>query len=67
MLFRSERIKREIAKLDEESKRFQVKLSNDQFLAKAPAEVVQKERRKLADNLLKIDRMREQLELLNRR
>ncbi len=58
------RIKREIAKLEEESKRFQAKLSNDQFLSKAPAEVVQKERRKLADNRLKIEKLREQLTLL---
>ncbi len=58
------RIKREIAKLEEESKRFQSKLSNDQFLSKAPAEVVQKERRKLADNRLKIEKLREQLDLL---
>jgi valyl-tRNA synthetase len=58
------RIEREIARLEEESKRFQAKLSNDQFLSKAPAEVVQKERRKLADNRLKIEKMQEQLKLL---
>jgi valyl-tRNA synthetase len=59
-----ERVKREIAKLEEESQRFQAKLSNDQFLAKAPDEVVKKERRKLADNKLKIEKLREQLGLL---
>jgi valyl-tRNA synthetase len=59
-----DRIRREIAKLEEESRRFQSKLSNDQFLSKAPAEVVRKERRKLADNLLKIEKLQEQLKLL---
>ncbi len=58
------RIRREIAKLEEESERFQSKLSNDQFLSKAPAEVVKKERRKLADNRLKIEKLQEQLKLL---
>ncbi|MDD3718733.1 MAG: valine--tRNA ligase [Actinomycetota bacterium] len=58
------RIEREIAKLEQESQRFQAKLSNDQFLSKAPAEVVRKERRKLADNLLKVEKLREQLKLL---
>jgi valyl-tRNA synthetase len=58
------RIEREIAKLEEESRHFQAKLSNDQFLSKAPAEVVQKERRKLADNRLKIEKLQEQLALL---
>ncbi|MEW6553557.1 MAG: valine--tRNA ligase [Actinomycetota bacterium] len=58
------RIKREIARLEEESERFQAKLSNDQFLSKAPPEVVQKERRRLADNRLKIEKLREQLALL---
>jgi len=59
-----DRIGREIAKLEDESRRFQAKLSNDQFLSKAPAEVVQKERRKLADNHLKIEKLQEQLKLL---
>ena len=59
-----DRIKREIAKLEEESKRFQAKLSNDQFLSKAPQEVVKKERRKLAEDRLKIEKLQEQLGLL---
>jgi valyl-tRNA synthetase len=60
----TERIKREIARLEEECARFQSKLSNDQFLAKAPPEIVQKERRKLADSMLKIESLKEQLDLL---
>jgi valyl-tRNA synthetase len=59
-----ERIRREIIKLEAEAGRFKAKLSNDQFLAKAPKEVVEKERRKLADNLMKIERLQEQLQLL---
>ena len=59
-----DRIKREIAKLEEESKRFQAKLSNDQFLSKAPQEVVKKERRKLAEDRLKIEKLQEQQGLL---
>ncbi|MDY6796489.1 MAG: valine--tRNA ligase [Actinomycetota bacterium] len=59
-----ERIERELAKLEDESRRFKAKLSNDQFLSKAPQEIVQKERRKLADVMLKMDRLKEQLELL---
>ncbi len=62
----AERIKREIAGLQEDCGRFQTKLANDQFLAKAPPEVVQKERRKLADNLLKIGSLNEQLEILSK-
>jgi valyl-tRNA synthetase len=59
-----ERIRREIGKLESEAGRFKAKLSNDQVLAKAPQEVVEKERRKLADSLLKIERLQEQLQLL---
>ncbi len=60
----AERIRREIARLEEEARRHQAKLSNDQFLAKAPPEVVQKERRRLADARLKVEKLREQLRLI---
>ncbi|MBC7246940.1 MAG: valine--tRNA ligase [Actinobacteria bacterium] len=60
----AERIRREIARLEEEARRFQAKLSNDQFLAKAPPEVVRKERKRLAENRLKVERLSEQLRLL---
>ncbi len=60
----AERIKREIDRLEKEAERFQAKLSNDQFLAKAPAEVVRKERRKLADAKLKMEKLREQLQII---
>ncbi len=59
-----ERIRREIARLEEEASRFQAKLSNDQFLAKAPPDVIRKERKKLSDARLKVERLAEQLKLL---
>jgi valyl-tRNA synthetase len=61
-----ERIRREISKLEAEARRFEGKLANPQFLERAPAEIVEKERAKLADVALKIERLKEQLELLSR-
>jgi valyl-tRNA synthetase len=52
----AERIRREIARLEEEARRFQAKLSNDQFLSKAPPEVVLRERKRLAENRLMVER-----------
>ncbi len=59
------RIEREIDRLEQESRRFRDKLSNQDFLSRAPAAVVDKERRKLAENTLKIEKLREQLGLLS--
>jgi len=61
-----ERITKEISRLQEEAGRFQNKLANDQFLTKAPVEIVEKEKKKLADSMFKIERLKEQLELLSR-
>jgi valyl-tRNA synthetase len=58
------RITRELVKLREEARKSQAKLSNDQFLSRAPIEVVRKERKKLAEVNLKIEKLQEQLELL---
>lgn len=60
-----ERITKEISRLQEEAGRFQKKLANEQFLAKAPVEIVDKEKEKLADSMFKIERLKEQLELLS--
>ncbi len=60
----AERLRREIVRLEKEAQRHQAKLSNDQFLSKAPPEVVQKERRKLADVRLKLEKLHEQLQLI---
>jgi len=43
-----ERIDSDIAKQESELSRLQSKLSNDNFVSRAPAEVVEKEREKLA-------------------
>ena len=43
-----ERLQREIGRLDQELQRLQGKLSNSKFVDRAPAEVVAKERDKLA-------------------
>ena len=44
-----QRLTREIEKLDKEIARLSGKLSNDSFIAKAPADVVEREQAKLAD------------------
>jgi valyl-tRNA synthetase len=58
------RLRRELARLEEEARRSQAKLANDQFLSRAPVEVVQKERKKLAETRVKMERLREQITLL---
>ena len=49
MLFRSARLKKEQEKVQKDLDFLSKKLSNQGFLAKAPAQVVEKERAKLAD------------------
>jgi valyl-tRNA synthetase len=58
------RIKREIEALEKDVERSQSKLSNQQFLSKAPGEVVQKERKKLAEAMLKMNKLKDQLRVL---
>ncbi len=58
------RIEKELKKLEVDASKAQAKLSNDQFLSRAPLEVVHKERKKLAEITLKMEKLREQLELL---
>jgi len=45
------RLDKEIARLSQEVARVEGKLSNESFIARAPADVVAKEREKIADNL----------------
>ena len=57
------RIEKEIANTENELKRLTGKLSNPGFLAKAPADVVEKERMKLTENEAKLVSLRGHLEL----
>ena len=56
-----ERITKELARLTQDLERVQGKLANASFIAKAPAEVVAKERKRVADNGDQIARLTEQL------
>jgi valyl-tRNA synthetase len=56
------RLDKEIARLDGEVKRVGGKLSNEGFVAKAPAEVLDKERAKLAEAEQALGKMVEQRE-----
>lgn len=57
------RIEKEITSTEQELKRLSGKLSNPGFLAKAPADVVEKERTKLTENEAKLASLRGHLEL----
>jgi valyl-tRNA synthetase len=53
-------LQKEIDKASKELQRIQGKLSNDSFVAKAPAEVVEKERAKCDDLQLAVTKLEEQ-------
>lgn len=55
------RLQKEIDKLEKDCERQQGKLSNDSFVTKAPPEVIAKEREKLADNERSLQKLREQM------
>ena len=55
------RLQREIAKLEVELVRSESKLSNENYVAKAPVEVVTKERERVADLQLSLERFRKQI------
>ena len=55
------RLRREIAKLDDEIGKFDKKLANEGFLAKAPPEVVEEQNERRADAALKKDKIAEAL------
>ncbi|MEX2962728.1 valine--tRNA ligase [Microbulbifer sp. TYP-18] len=61
----STRLQKEIDKLAKDLTRVQGKLNNPKFVDKAPAEVVAKEKNKLADMQSAYDRLREKLEQLS--
>lgn len=56
------RLSKEIEKLEKDRQRHEAKLANPKFVDKAPAEVVEKERSRLAEIKLKIDSLNEQLQ-----
>lgn len=58
----SERLSREIAKLTKDAERAESKLQNPQFVDKAPNDVVEKERAKLADLHNTLHKLAQQLE-----
>jgi valyl-tRNA synthetase len=54
------RLDKEIAKREQEVERTEAKLANSSFVDKAPAEVVEKERAKIADAKSAVASLREQ-------
>ncbi|MTI13294.1 valine--tRNA ligase [Sansalvadorimonas verongulae] len=55
------RLNREVEKLNKEVARFEGKLSNEKFVGKAPAAVIEKEKAKLEDARTALGKMEEQL------
>jgi valyl-tRNA synthetase len=55
------RLGKEVARLEEQITKAQVKLSNEAFVAKAPAAVLELERKRVADFAATVTKMREQL------
>jgi len=58
----SKRLQREIEKWQGQVGRTEAKLQNEQFLSRAPAEIVQKEREKLAEQKDRLARLEQQVE-----
>jgi valyl-tRNA synthetase len=61
----SARLNREIAKLAKETEKAESKLHNPSFVDRAPAEVVEKEREKLAELQSALGKMQQQLEKIS--
>ena len=61
---RIERIKREIAKLDDEINKVKKKLGNENFISRAPVEVVEENRERLANFNQTREKLKEALERL---
>jgi valyl-tRNA synthetase len=56
----TKRIDKQLEKLDQEIARIEGKLSNEGFVAKAPAAVIDKERAKMTDLTRDIEKLNEQ-------
>jgi valyl-tRNA synthetase len=61
-----ERLAKEIARLEGEIVKAQAKLGNDSFVGRAPAAVVEQEKKRLADFVATVDKLKPQLERLSR-
>jgi valyl-tRNA synthetase len=62
----SERLAREIARIEAEIVKANAKLGNESFIARAPAPVVEQERKRLADFVATVEKLKPQLERLRR-
>ena len=60
----NKRLDRETANLTKEKGRLEGKLGNESFVAKAPTDVVEKEKQKLADVLVTLEQLAQQKERL---
>ncbi|MBN9423113.1 MAG: valine--tRNA ligase [Candidatus Accumulibacter sp. 66-26] len=61
-----ERLAKEIARLEGEIVKAQAKLGNESFVARAPAAVVEQEKKRLADFAATVEKLKPQLERLQR-
>jgi valyl-tRNA synthetase len=61
-----ERLSRETARLEAEIAKAQAKLGNESFVARAPAQVVEQEKKRLADVTATLEKLKAQLERLGR-
>jgi valyl-tRNA synthetase len=60
------RLAKEVARLEEQIAKASVKLSNEAFVAKAPAAVLEQERKRVADFAATLEKVKEQLARLGR-
>jgi valyl-tRNA synthetase len=61
-----ERLAKEIARLEGEIVKAQAKLGNESFVGRAPVAVVDQEKKRLADFVATVDKLKPQLERLKR-